>query len=282
MLQLYDLDFTHIGAISPNLDHPTIWSVTGRPLTYNMNELATFTGYPIDHLPTTPFTSTNDYFISLANQHLTHLLTQRNLVTDGADAQKRYIARHLFAQLAASTQPPDNDGPFKLFCDDLRPANMLVDPETLRITAVLDLEFTNAMPAQFARDPPWWLLLVGPDMWLDRGHTIETFVEAYTPRMEQFVQAMERVEVETGRDRDGKGRLSGLMRDAWQSGEFWVNFAARKSLDIDEIFDAQIGRIRFGGMVGPHLLDLDVRGRMEEFVKVKMEQLKEYERELSR
>jgi hypothetical protein len=35
-------------------------------------------------------------------------------------------------------------------------------------------------------------------------------------------------------------------------------------------------------MVGLHLLDLDVQGRMEEFVKVKMEQLKEYERELSR
>jgi hypothetical protein len=41
---------------------------------------------------------------------------------------------------------------------------MLVDAETLKITAVLDLEFTNAMPAQFAYDPPWWLLLVGPEM----------------------------------------------------------------------------------------------------------------------
>ena len=31
---------------------------------------------------------------------------------------------------------------------------MLVDPKTLRIIAVLDLEFTNAMPAQFTYDPP--------------------------------------------------------------------------------------------------------------------------------
>ncbi|OAX83089.1 hypothetical protein ACJ72_02560 [Emergomyces africanus] len=38
MLQLYDLDFTHIGAISAEVvDGANIWSVTGGPLTYNMN-----------------------------------------------------------------------------------------------------------------------------------------------------------------------------------------------------------------------------------------------------
>ncbi len=31
---------------------------------------------------------------------------------------------------------------------------MLVDPETLRITAMLDFGFINAMPAQFTYDPP--------------------------------------------------------------------------------------------------------------------------------
>jgi hypothetical protein len=74
MLQLYNLDFTYIRAISPNLDNPTMWSMTSRPLMYNTNELATFTSYPIDCLPITPFASTKDYFISLANQHLTYLL----------------------------------------------------------------------------------------------------------------------------------------------------------------------------------------------------------------
>lgn len=32
---------------------------------------------------------------------------------------------------------------------------MLVDPETLHVTAVLDFEFTNAMPTQLTYDSPW-------------------------------------------------------------------------------------------------------------------------------
>jgi hypothetical protein len=45
MLQLSQLTFTCIGAISK--DHASnTWSVTGRPLSYNMNELATVAGYP--------------------------------------------------------------------------------------------------------------------------------------------------------------------------------------------------------------------------------------------
>jgi hypothetical protein len=43
-----------------------------------------------------------------------------------------------------------------------------------------------------------------------------------------------------------------------------------------------VGRIRLSKIVGPHLLDLDVQGRMKEFMKAKMEQLEEYKRELGR
>ena len=54
------------------------------------------------------------------------------------------------------------EGHFPLFCDDVRPTNMLVDPATLRITAILNWESTNTMPPQFAKDIPWWLLLRDP------------------------------------------------------------------------------------------------------------------------
>jgi hypothetical protein len=82
MLQLYELNFTQIGAVSEDLCGSNTWSVTERPLTYNMNELATCTGYPIHQFPTGPFASANKYFRALANQHLIHLKTQRNLATD--------------------------------------------------------------------------------------------------------------------------------------------------------------------------------------------------------
>ncbi|KAK2731571.1 hypothetical protein FQN55_004644 [Onygenales sp. PD_40] len=146
--------------LNPDVDDTTLnimyrantWAVTGRPLTYNMNKLAISTGYPINWFPTGRFASANKYFKSLAGQHLVHLHTQCNLATDSEDARKRYIACHLLQQLAARNCINDN-GPFKLFCDDLRPVNILVNSETLQITAALDLEFTNAMPAQFASDP---------------------------------------------------------------------------------------------------------------------------------
>jgi aminoglycoside phosphotransferase (APT) family kinase protein len=58
--------------------------------------------------------------------------------------------RRCFAKLISTYATVNNAGPFRLFYDDIRPTNILVNPKTLRITAVFDFEFTNVMPAQFA------------------------------------------------------------------------------------------------------------------------------------
>lgn len=123
-----------------------------------MNELATVASYPDDQFPTTPFNRTSDYLRSVANEHLVHLWTQRNLADDAEVAQERFIARHQFTQPVSNYYPEDSRL-FIPFCDDMRPSNMRVDPETLQITAVFDFEFTNTMPAEFTYDPPRWLLL---------------------------------------------------------------------------------------------------------------------------
>ena len=147
---------------------------------------------------------------------------------------------------------------------------MLADPETLRITAVLDWEFTNAMPAQFAFDPPWWLLLLGPDMWLER-HSMEEFTSLYVPRMEQFIRVLERVE---GRvvveGKKSEVRLSARMREAWGTGRFWFDYGIRKSFDVDAVYWGALHKDR-DEVVGEDLI-----GDMERLVEVKMGQLKEY------
>lgn len=118
MLQLSHLNFPTIGAITKSPSPPT-WTATNRPLTYNMNELKTVVSvYPTTNFPTTPFTSTQSFLRSLANEHLIHLRTQRNLADDPEDAKKRYIARHHFKDLIPR-YCLDDAGPFKLFCDDL-------------------------------------------------------------------------------------------------------------------------------------------------------------------
>jgi hypothetical protein len=40
-------------------------------------------------------------------------------------------------------------GPFKIWCDDLRPANVLLN-ENMQIVGVVDWEFTYAAPAEFS------------------------------------------------------------------------------------------------------------------------------------
>jgi len=169
MLQLSELRFGLIGAIT-KLQPFDKWIAYGRPLTYNMNELSTVVcNYPTTGFPKTSFTTAKDYLNHLADEHLVHLYTQRNLANSREEAKKRYIARHRFKKLVDRYCLDDSSsyegrgcyaGPFRLYCDDLQPSNMLADPETLRITAVLDWEFTNAMPAQFAFDPPSWLLFL--------------------------------------------------------------------------------------------------------------------------
>lgn len=240
-----------------------------------MNELVTVAGCANDILPTLPFSSASDYLRSVAKQHLAHLSTQRNIADDAEIAQARFIARHRFCQLILKYCINDT-GPFLLFCDDLRPSNMLVDPETLQITAVLDLEYTNAMPAQFTYDPPWWLLLSGPDVWLDRG-SVEEFQSLYEPRMEQFLRALEEVEnvSMSGGRQSTEPRLSTRMRESWTEGRFWFNYAARKSFELDAVYWAQL----HDGGASADLFEASVRAEMQQFSKTKMEQLKAYKEE---
>ncbi|KAJ4177528.1 hypothetical protein NW759_017424 [Fusarium solani] len=274
LLQLSRLTFTRIGAISKDGD---TWSVNKRPLTYNMNELATVAGYPDDLFPTSAFNHASDYLKSVAHEHLAHLRTQRNLADDSEIARARFIARHRFVQLVPK-YCIDDAGPFIPFCDDLRPSNMLVHPETFQITAVLDFEFTNAMPAQFTYDPPWWLLLSGPEVWLDRG-SVEEFRDRYEPRMEQFLQALELVEDRSvsGGQQLTEPRLSTRMRDSWRSGRFWFDYAARKSFELDAIYWAAL----HDGDTGIDLLDNEARAEMEPFIEKKMEQLRAYKKEVT-
>jgi hypothetical protein len=149
---------------------------------------------------------------------------------------------------------------------------MLIDPKTLRITAVLDLEFTNSMPGQYSSEPPWWLLLAGPDSYLFRGRTMEELLAAYEPRLEQFLQAMQRAERARGIPQ-GNNLLSSLMRESWLTKRFWFNYAARKPFDVEVLF---YNCLNDSG-VGIKSLEEEVRAGLEPFVNMKMEQLRAYD-----
>lgn len=279
MLQLSQLHFSQIGAISKadESNKSNTWSVTARPLTYNMNELATVTSYPRDQFPLEPFQRTSDYLASTMKEHLTHLWTQRNLADSPQIARGRFIARQRLLQLIPK-YCVDDTGPFIPYCDDLRPSNILVDPETLQITAVIDLEFTNSMPAQFTYDPPWWLLLSGPEAWLDAGR-MDEFLHLFVPIMEQFLRILEQVEDERERgSRIMKQRLSAQMRDSWKTGRFWFDYAIRRSFDLDVVYWAALRLDDDGAQAEAGLVE-DEMGDMKVFIETKMQQLNAYKEE---
>ncbi|KAK1948885.1 hypothetical protein LY78DRAFT_16591 [Colletotrichum sublineola] len=274
MLELSHHRFPRIGAISQDATSGQ-WEVTRRPLTYDMNEVVTLGGYPTDNLDSAaPFDCASHFFAARGKSFQVHLEAQRNIAADDEElAWNEFVARHCFAHIIPTHGTVNENGPFRLFCDDLRPTNMLVDPETLKISAILDFEFTNAMPAQFADDVPWWLLLKQPAVWIGDGK-LQEFLTLFQPRKEQFIRAMERAEAKSRLAAD-ETSLSARMRDSWDSGRFWFNLASRSSFDISEIY----WEVLHKDGLGEALLDSAILKGKEAFLQRKKAQFDAYRRE---
>lgn len=106
---------------------------------------------------------------------------------------------------------------------------------------------------------------------------VNYFATLYEPRMEQFVRALERVEKDTAiaGKKVREPPLSARMRDSWRTGQFWFDYAARKSWDVDGIYWAAL----HDEGTGVELLNDKARVEMDSFTQTKMEQLKAYKKE---
>lgn len=130
------------------------FSVKKRAITFNMNELVSMGNFPPRRLSQDTFSDATSYLASLANEHFVHLETQRNdAIADENDCRKKYIARCLFREVVRQYSTTYNNGPFILYCDDLRPSNVLVDDD-LGLRAVVDWEYSYVAPAEFTYCSP--------------------------------------------------------------------------------------------------------------------------------
>ncbi|WEW60256.1 hypothetical protein PRK78_005741 [Emydomyces testavorans] len=254
------------------------WDIDKRAMTFNMNELVGLGNFPPKMLSQSTFQTANAYFLSLADDHLHHLETQRNdAVADEADCRKKYVARCLFRQIARQFSTAYNNGPFILFCDDLRPSNILVDAE-LNLRSVIDWEFCYAAPVEFFHCSPWWLLLARPEIW-DAG--FDDFVAHYIPRQKIFLEILrdrEQALVESGIVLESP-RLSEHMSQSLENGNFWFFLAATYSWAFDEIYWQFIHPKYYGQLDSIEdlvkLLSLDEQSRIGTFVGDKLKQSKE-------
>lgn len=246
LLQLSRLELPLIGGLEETKE----WSfeVTRRPLPLPMNELVRIGKLPQDKLPSTTFSSSSEYLERLAALHIDHLAAQRNDAVDSkADCERKYVARHLFQKLARERRlfsPEHDKGPFTLWCDDLRPSNILLDAN-YEIAAVIDWEFSYAAPREFTFAPPWWLLLEQPEDW---KAGLDDWTAVYEQRLPVFLAAMAEAEddyIASGKLRE-EGRLAGKMQASWASGEFWTVYAARKNFAVDSVYWRELDARFFG------------------------------------
>lgn len=281
LLQLSKLRLPRIGSLV-QIDDFT-WEVAQRPLSYSANELVRLGTLPRSSLPKVKetFQSASTYFNKLADLHLEHLTHQRNDAVDSADdCRRRYLARLLFRKFAREgkfTTSSTNFGPFHIWCDDLRPSNVLIN-DNFQIVGVVDWEFTYSAPMEFSHAPPWWLLLEQPECWPDG---IEAWTEVYESRLQTFLKVLRKQE-EVAIDRGSlkvEQRLSRPMQQSWESGDFWVTYAARKSFAFDAVFWKKLDGRFFGSAMSTEndrwkerigLLTEEERENMENVVEKKL------------
>jgi aminoglycoside phosphotransferase (APT) family kinase protein len=275
VLELSKPQFSCIGAL---VQEGKDFVVGRRPLTLNMNELITSANLAPTDVPTSTFESAADYFEALAEQHLSHLRNQRNnAVTDEVDCQKKFVARCLFRKIVRNISVEHCHGPYRLYCDDFRPSNILVDVERFCVNAVIDWEFTYVAPAEFAYVAPWWLMLQSPEDW-DSDSDLDDFLARYKPRLCLFLDVLRSCEDEKiaeGTLLDSQ-RLAARMEDSMESGLFWVCLAARYSSMFDNIYWNFLDKMYHGpfGSIEDRiqLLDEEERKELSGIFQVKVEQ----------
>ncbi|KAK4252179.1 kinase-like domain-containing protein [Corynascus novoguineensis] len=308
ILQLSRLEMPKIGSLQQQGDSFVIGS---RPLTQDMNEIVVQAGVPESILPpqNATYSSSDEWYAALADMHLAHLTFQHNQAIDSADdCRDKFVSRYLFRQLVRQGKlPPRGEEAnkkklhrasekesFTLWVDDLRPHNMLVDADC-NIVGVIDWEWAYFAPRAFSQGPPWWLLLGKPEYW---DVSVLDFRERYTAALDVFLEALlaeEDSALTQEQDKEEEWSidqhidalrldpvpLSKRMRQSWDSGTFWTNYAARRFYGFDPIFwefldEPCFGKNVEGGYEGRlNLLSKKVKRRMELFVEKKVEESKE-------
>ncbi|KAH8425249.1 uncharacterized protein LDX57_003005 [Aspergillus melleus] len=252
--------------------------------------------------PSTPSSPTISYFQELATQHLHHLKhQQRNSTTSASDCRRKYTARCLFLDIVTNklhlhlnqnrdpsnpSAPKQKEG-FKLYCDDLRPSNVLINTRTGKISGVIDWEFTYGAPSEFTTVAPWWLLLQSPEDWEDDLHL---FLNRYRPRLKLFLEILkkredvliaqnqlleeERLSIYMQRSIENEGEGEEEEGGGEGTGLFWICLAARYSSMFDEVYWGFLDERFFGSFTSLEqrmgLLSEEQRLEMEALAREKM------------
>lgn len=169
--------------------------------------------------------TTKDFFQLVNKQDWQQLHYQLNSIAGPRSARSRYASLKILESLIPEMINTAYDqGPFKLICDDLGPANMIVrSKEDLTIVGLIDLEWVYAGPAQLFGSAPWWLLLDRPvnDDWDFEEGKAPKGTDRYFKCLEIFKRVLD--EEESKIRGDDKKELSELVKWSEDSGAMWLH-----------------------------------------------------------
>ncbi|TIA29420.1 hypothetical protein D6C79_09944 [Aureobasidium pullulans] len=276
LLELSEHDFDKIGALSMTEGDDALpsWSIDYRPMTMKMNDVKAGGNVIVDDHTLPPFETTTDYMQHLVQQNITHLHKQRNSIDDAADARRKFILRcRMEALVPYFTSKTHDSGPFKLFCDDFRFGNVLIDEKTLEFTGVIDWEWTYAAPQQLLFSAPPWLILERPTSWTENGEN--HYKENFTIFLQCLCEEEEKRQNQTPEDQ----RMSTLMRQSLDDGTFWFTQLIQEAFNFDEEI---LWRNLERAVQERGLLELGVPSEenVEKFVETKLIELDQYNLDL--
>ncbi|KAK0612549.1 hypothetical protein B0T17DRAFT_499871 [Bombardia bombarda] len=209
MLQIFKLDFEEMGGL------PVGSPDRRRPLTLAAHEIMCRGGVNVLGLRREKLSTAKEFFDYLINQQWQQLHEQLTSACDEENAREKYIFVRVLKSLTSRHIWPDyNEGPFKLICDDFSLRNMRAQDD-LKITGVIDQEFSYAGPAQLLATAPWWLLLERPHMW-DFSEEME---DRFLRHLDMFKRVLEEEEEATPGHEDKE--LSRLIERSNENGTLW-------------------------------------------------------------
>jgi len=207
------------------------------------------------------------------------MIKQPNSVSGFFGAQSDYAAFNALKRLGPGmVNEKFNHGPFKLICDDLGPANLILRSEDdLTVVGVVDLEWSYVGPAQMAASAPWWLLQDRPT---NKGWDCENDEPpALTARYFRYLDLYKRVLREEEERRPGHEakRFSKLVQWSEDSGAMWLHMLMLSSFNKREVFPFyQLRRHIGAGKWNELRQDVDQR-EMDAFASQKVLHLEQFD-----
>ncbi|PWY87426.1 phosphotransferase enzyme family protein [Aspergillus heteromorphus CBS 117.55] len=285
LLQLFKLDFDRIGSLpspSPQGEAHGPSPAFARPLTFKAHNILQNGGVDTFGDRSQGFATTTEYFQYVISQDWAQLLQQPNSTVGPYDAQNKYVAFNVLQALAPDLVNPNYDHcKFKLICDDLGLANLIVrSREDLTVVGVVDLEWSYIGPAQLAGSAPWWLLQDRPvnSVWDCKGDEPPEIAARYFKCLDLFIRILEEEEAKMPGCEDRE--LSGLVKWSQASGAMWLHMLISSGFNDHRSFPFTQLRQHLGPEWAKRETEFDNIAELESFAERKVQELGMYDEAL--